>query len=75
MREDWTAALIAAGLRPDSPTVWLVDGLFYYLGRNAGDSVLKRLSAVSAPVRRWRLTFRTNGSGRAGQTGAGALAG
>ncbi|HCT77480.1 MAG TPA: SAM-dependent methyltransferase [Micromonosporaceae bacterium] len=48
LREDWTAALAAAGFAAHRPAVWLIEGLFYYLDRHAGDSVLKQLSSASA---------------------------
>lgn len=48
LREDWIAALVAAGFATSRPAVWLVEGLLYYLDRPAGDRVLKQVSTASA---------------------------
>lgn len=46
---DWPAALIAAGFRADRPSVWLVEGLFAYLGPAAANRLLDRITDLSAP--------------------------
>ncbi len=49
LREDWPAALRAAGFDPALPTTWLVEGLLIYLPADAADLLLDRLTALSAP--------------------------
>ncbi|GIG61457.1 putative S-adenosyl-L-methionine-dependent methyltransferase [Longispora fulva] len=49
LRGDWTSALAAAGHRPDRPTAWIVEGLFYYLDPATADTLLGQLTARSAP--------------------------
>ncbi|MGR7003472.1 class I SAM-dependent methyltransferase [Yinghuangia aomiensis] len=53
LRGDWAAALAAAGHDAGRPTVWIAEGLFYYLDR--GDSIellseIGRLSAAGSRV-------------------------
>lgn len=45
---DWTAPLRAAGFDPERPTVWLVEGLSYYLSEERLEEVFTELSALSA---------------------------
>lgn len=47
--EDWGGALVAAGYRPDLPSVWLLEGLLYYLTEHEADGVLDRVRALTAP--------------------------
>ncbi len=49
LREDWPAALTAAGFDPATPTTWLVEGLLIYLPADAADLLLDRVTALSAP--------------------------
>ncbi|WP_269857901.1 SAM-dependent methyltransferase [Streptomyces sp. RPT161] len=49
LRQDWSAELRAAGFDPGTPTVWLVEGLLYYLTEAQSDAVVRELSALSAP--------------------------
>ncbi|MDF3292236.1 SAM-dependent methyltransferase [Streptomyces silvisoli] len=49
LRQDWPAKLRAAGFDPGTPTVWLVEGLLYYLTEEQADAVVGELSALSAP--------------------------
>jgi methyltransferase (TIGR00027 family) len=49
LREDWPAALLAAGFDPTRPTTWLVEGLLIYLPADAADLLLDRLTGLSAP--------------------------
>jgi methyltransferase (TIGR00027 family) len=48
LREDWTAALRAAGFEPSRPTTWLTEGLLYSLDEAAADTLLGAITAVSA---------------------------
>jgi methyltransferase (TIGR00027 family) len=49
LREDWPAALQAAGLDAARPTLWLVEGLLIYLDDAAVAKLFARLDALSAP--------------------------
>lgn len=55
LREDWAPAITEAGLVPARPTAWLVEGLFYYLEPRHAESLLHRLSGLSAPGSRLAL--------------------
>lgn len=48
LREDWPAALIAAGFDPTRPTAWLAEGLLPYLPANAADRLFDRITELSA---------------------------
>jgi methyltransferase (TIGR00027 family) len=46
LRQDtWTEALLAAGYQPESRSVWLIEGLLFYLPRAAVDTLLGKVSA------------------------------
>ena len=49
LREDWPAALRAAGFDADKPTAWLAEGLLIYLPPEAQDRLLDQVDALSAP--------------------------
>ncbi|BBZ57896.1 class I SAM-dependent methyltransferase [Mycolicibacterium phocaicum] len=49
LREDWPAALRAAGLDPSRPTAWLAEGLLIYLPPEAQDKLFDNIHALSAP--------------------------
>ncbi|MBV8180405.1 MAG: class I SAM-dependent methyltransferase [Mycobacterium sp.] len=49
LRDDWPAALRAAGFDPDQPTAWSAEGLLGYLPPEAQDRLLDTLTALSAP--------------------------
>jgi methyltransferase (TIGR00027 family) len=46
---DWAAALLPAGLDPARPTAWLVEGVLFYLPREAIDRILDDVTRLSAP--------------------------
>ena len=48
LRQDWPAALIAAGFDPATPTAWLAEGLLIYLPPDAQDGLLDLITALSA---------------------------
>jgi methyltransferase (TIGR00027 family) len=60
LRQDWPAALRAAGFDPTAPTAWLAEGLLMYLPADAQDRLFtligelspagSRVSAETAPV-------------------------
>ncbi|MGH3553023.1 MAG: class I SAM-dependent methyltransferase [Mycobacterium sp.] len=49
LRDDWPAALRAAGFDPGEPTVWSAEGLLGYLPPEAQDRLLDTITALSAP--------------------------
>jgi methyltransferase (TIGR00027 family) len=49
LRQDWPAALKAAGLDTAAPTAWLAEGLLIYLPPDAQDRLLDNITALSAP--------------------------
>jgi methyltransferase (TIGR00027 family) len=46
---DWTPALTQAGFQPHEPTLWLVEGLLYFLSVDERDTLLKEITSLSAP--------------------------
>ncbi|WIM86940.1 class I SAM-dependent methyltransferase [Candidatus Mycobacterium wuenschmannii] len=49
LRQDWPAALIAAGFDPKAPTAWLAEGLLMYLPAEAQDRLFTQIGELSAP--------------------------
>jgi len=49
LRDDWPAALSAAGFDPTRPTAWLAEGLLPYLPAEAQDRLFEMLTELSAP--------------------------
>lgn len=47
--DDWTDRLLAAGYDPAAPSLWLLEGLLYYLPEPDVHRVLDRVRAVTAP--------------------------
>ena len=41
-------ALLASGYRPERPSVWLIEGLLFYLPRTAVHGLLKKVGALTA---------------------------
>lgn len=50
LRDDWPAALKAAGFDPQSPSAWSAEGLVVYLPPEAQDALFGNITALSAPV-------------------------
>lgn len=48
LRDDWPAALRAAGFDPNQPTAWIAEGLLIYLPPDAQDRLLEHITALSA---------------------------
>src|SRR5690625_641775 len=48
LRDDWPAALIAAGFDRTRPTAWIAEGLLGYLPPEAQDRLLDNVAALSA---------------------------
>ncbi|TFV58063.1 SAM-dependent methyltransferase [Mycobacterium sp. PS03-16] len=53
LREDWPAALGAAGFDSSAPTAWIAEGLLIYLPPEAQDRLLENVTALSAPGSRF----------------------
>ena len=49
LRDDWAAALTAAGFDPGRPSAWIAEGLFGYLPPEAQDRLLDTVTELSAP--------------------------
>ncbi|MFF5107717.1 SAM-dependent methyltransferase [Streptosporangium sp. NPDC000509] len=49
LREGWPSALLSAGLDPDAPTAWLIEGVLMYLTPDEAGRVLGRVSELSPP--------------------------
>ncbi|MEV0671054.1 class I SAM-dependent methyltransferase [Mycobacterium sp. NPDC050441] len=49
LRNDWPAALKAAGFDPSAPTAWCAEGLLIYLPPEAQDRLFDNIAALSAP--------------------------
>ncbi|RDH75973.1 SAM-dependent methyltransferase [Mycolicibacterium moriokaense] len=49
LRNDWPAALRAAGFDADRPTAWIAEGLLVYLPPEAQDRLFDNITALSAP--------------------------
>lgn len=49
LRQDWPAALTAAGFDPTRPTAWLAEGLLMYLPAEAQDRLFTNIGELSAP--------------------------
>lgn len=55
LRDDWPAALTAAGFDPAAPTAWSAEGLLAYLPGDAQDRLLDTVTALSAPGSRFAI--------------------
>ncbi|WP_343710284.1 class I SAM-dependent methyltransferase [Mycobacterium sp.] len=53
LRDDWPAALRAAGFDPGQPTAWSAEGLLGYLPPEAQDRLLDTVTELSAPGSRF----------------------
>lgn len=62
LREDWPAALEAAGFDPHRPVAWSAEGLLAYLPGAAHDALFERIDALSAPGSRLALNSFAGGA-------------
>ena len=60
LREDWPAALRAAGLDTGRPTAWIAEGLLMYLPAEAQDRLFDHITALSPPGSRLATEFVPN---------------
>ena len=60
LRDDWPAALRAAGFDPSQPTAWSAEGLLGYLPPEAQDRLLDNITALSAPGSRFATESAPN---------------
>lgn len=57
LRDDWPAALAAAGLDSQAPTAWSAEGLLVYLPPDAQDALFDNITALSASGSRFACEF------------------
>ncbi|MGB6209225.1 SAM-dependent methyltransferase, partial [Mycobacterium sp.] len=57
LRDDWPAALQAAGFEPQTASVWSAEGLLVYLPPEAQDGLFNNVTALSAPQSRLACEF------------------
>lgn len=60
LRDDWPAALRAAGLDPGRRTAWIAEGLLMYLPPEAQDRLFDHITALSPPGSRLATEFFPN---------------
>ncbi|MFJ6658808.1 class I SAM-dependent methyltransferase [Streptomyces sp. NPDC091377] len=48
LRDDWVTALTGAGFDPSAPSVWLVEGVLFYLPRSAETQLIGLIDRLSA---------------------------
>src|ERR1700758_1597056 len=57
LRDDWAAALRAAGFDANAPAAWSAEGLLVYLPDEAQDALFDNITALSAPDSRLAFEF------------------
>ena len=45
---NWPEVLLGCGYRPERPAVWVIEGLLYYLTRDAVHGLLEKVGALTA---------------------------
>ncbi|HEY7051347.1 MAG TPA: SAM-dependent methyltransferase [Mycobacterium sp.] len=60
LRDDWPAALRAAGFDPGKPAAWIAEGLLGYLPPEAQDRLLDDVTGLSAPGSRFATETAAN---------------
>jgi methyltransferase (TIGR00027 family) len=63
LRDDWAAALTAAGFDSSQPTAWLAEGLLPYLPAEAQDRLFEIVTGLSAPGSRVAVEAFSLGTG------------
>jgi methyltransferase (TIGR00027 family) len=46
---DWETDLVAAGYDPSTPSIWLLEGLLYYIPQDQAHRILGRVAALQSP--------------------------
>jgi methyltransferase (TIGR00027 family) len=68
LRDDWPAALTAAGFDRTQPTAWLAEGLLPYLPSDAQDRLFEMFTALSVPGSQVAVeVFRMNSNANTGR--------
>ncbi len=67
LRDDWAAALRAAGFDTGAPTAWSAEGLLAYLPPQAQDQLFDAITALSAPGSRLATEYHPDGGEALGQ--------
>lgn len=70
LRDDWPAALRAAGFDADAPTAWIAEGLLAYLPPEAQDRLFDDITSLSAPGSRLATEFHPDGAAGIGARSA-----
>jgi len=70
LRDDWPAALRAAGFDDSLPTAWSAEGLLIYLPPQAQDRLFDHLTALSAPGSRLATEYHLDAGAAIGQRAA-----
>jgi methyltransferase (TIGR00027 family) len=60
LRDDWPAALRAAGFDPERPTAWIAEGLLMYLPAEAQDRLFDHITALNPAGSRLATEFFPN---------------
>ncbi|MCV7421634.1 class I SAM-dependent methyltransferase [Mycobacterium yunnanensis] len=71
LRDDWPAALVAAGFDAGVPTAWSAEGLLVYLPPEAQDRLFDDITAVSAPGSRLATEYHPDGGAALGGRATG----
>ncbi|WP_326566940.1 SAM-dependent methyltransferase [Amycolatopsis rhabdoformis] len=61
LTQDWVTKLREAGFDASRPTTWLAEGLLVYLGREAAEGLLARVTELSVPGSRVSFEHRPEG--------------
>jgi methyltransferase (TIGR00027 family) len=75
LRDDWPAALTAAGFDPNQPSAWLAEGLLPFLPGAAQDLLFERVEKLSAPGSRFAVEDFAPPGGGASRMGNAMVAG
>ena len=61
LRDDWPAALTAAGFDAEAPTAWIAEGLLIYLPPEAQERLFDDITRLSAPGSRIATEYHPDG--------------
>ncbi|ORB28728.1 SAM-dependent methyltransferase [Mycolicibacterium parafortuitum] len=67
LRDDWPAALRAAGFDPGAPTAWIAEGLLVYLPPDAQDRLFDDIDRLSAPGSRLATEYHPDAGAGIGE--------